>query len=40
MKRIANKLNLLLAICLLTGFAAMAQNAGTTSSSNKNKNKT
>jgi hypothetical protein len=37
MKRIANKLNLLLAICLLTGFAAMAQNAGTTSSSNKNK---
>ena len=40
MKRIANKLNLLLAICLFTGFAALAQNAGTSSSSNKNKNKT
>ena len=37
MKRIANKINLLLAICILTGFAALSQNAGTTSSPNKNK---
>ena len=37
MKRIANKINFLLAICILTGFAALSQNAGTTSSPNKNK---
>ena len=37
MKRIANKINLLLAICILTGLAALSQNAGTTSSPNKNK---